>query len=86
MSYESRIFIVERHEHKTWVYGNEIARFDLCKMGYYMFDGKSFRDLFKKEIDFDLNINVEDKEHYDIPKIIELIHMVHIVNIRILKR
>lgn len=65
MGYESRIFIVERSEHKTWVYGSEIARFDLCKMGYYMFDGKSFRDLFKKEIDFDLDINVEDKDHYD---------------------
>lgn len=65
MGYESRIYIVERHEYKTWAWGSEIARFDLCKMGYYMFDGKSFRDLFKKEIDFDLNINVEDKEHYN---------------------
>ncbi len=65
MGYESRIYIVEREEHKNWVYGSKIAQFDLCKMGYYMFDGKSFKDLFNKEIDFDLNINVENKDCYN---------------------
>lgn len=65
MSYESRVYIVERNEYDNWVYGSEIAKFDLCKMGYHMFDGKSFRDLFKKEIDFDLNINADyDPEDY----------------------
>lgn len=39
MGYESKIIVVERHVHDnpdggTWVYGSEIARFDLSKMGY----------------------------------------------------
>ena len=59
MGYESRIFFVER---KTCfdgriVIGSEISRFDLSKMGYYEYNGKSFRKIFTQEIDFDLDIN-----------------------------
>lgn len=48
MGYESRIFFVER---KTCfdgrvIIGSEISRFDLSKMGYYQYNGKSFREIF----------------------------------------
>ena len=39
------------------VIGSEISRFDLSKMGYYKYKGKSFREIFTQEIDFDLDIN-----------------------------
>ena len=46
MGYESRIYVVEPLSDK---YGNVIAMFDLCKMGYDLIRGKSFPDLFKIE-------------------------------------
>lgn len=59
MGYESRIFFVERNTcfDGRVVIGSEISRFDLSKMGYYEYNGKSFREIFTQEIDFDLDIN-----------------------------
>lgn len=59
MGYESKIIVVERHVHdtpdgETWVYGSEIARFDLSKMGYEKVWGADFPDMFTEPIDFDL--------------------------------
>ena len=64
MGYESKIVIAERSENKTpngktLVWGNEIARFDLSKMGWDEVNGKSFPALFTHEIDFDIYINPE---------------------------
>lgn len=74
MGYESKIVIVERSAYDnpggTWVYGAELARFDLSKMGYDYFDGKMFRELFTVPIDFDLYVNqsneVEAEDFYKI--------------------
>lgn len=62
MGYESKIYIIDRHEHKKidetfYTYGDKIMEIDLCKMGYGMYNRKSFTDLFTHEIDFDLWIN-----------------------------
>lgn len=59
MGYESKVLIGVRNEYE-YPNGNkhicfdEIARFDLCKMGYEEVNGKRFPDVFRKEIDFDL--------------------------------
>ena len=69
MGYESKCVIVERKEHEfpngsKWVYGGEIARFDLSKMGYETVGGATFRDIFKTPIDFDIYVNMDDgNEH-----------------------
>lgn len=65
MGYESRVFVIERHEYdmpngSKWVFGDELARFDLSKMGYEIVDNKYFSDVFKTEIDFDLHDIGED--------------------------
>lgn len=57
MGYESKIIVVERHQHDSFVFGDELARFDLCKMGYDFHDGKQFRNLFTVPVDFDLYVN-----------------------------
>lgn len=62
MGYESKIIIADRHDCTTpicggRVYGCEIARFDLAKMGYSVYGGKRFTDLFTTPIDFDLHVN-----------------------------
>ena len=49
MGYESKVYIVERSEHETYVYGEVVATYDLCKV---MYDG--WRELFKTPIDFDI--------------------------------
>lgn len=59
MGYESKIIVVERTEHQLpngepWVFGSEIARFDLSKMGYESVSGKMFREIFETPIDFNL--------------------------------
>lgn len=59
MGYESKIIIVERHEHEKLdgtllPYGDDIACFDLSKMGYEQVNGKAFPAVFTNEIDFDL--------------------------------
>ena len=57
MGYESRVFIIDRRENEGgFVWGEEIARFDLCKMGWEIVAGKQFREVFKTPIDFDLDI------------------------------
>lgn len=62
MGYESKIIIVDRKAHDGgFVFGDELARLDLSKMGYDLFDGKMFRDLFSTPIDFDLNVNSSDE-------------------------
>jgi len=44
MGYESKIYIVRKSEYFDW---NEvIATFDLCKMGFEMYNGRTFRSLF----------------------------------------
>lgn len=65
MGYESKIIIMDRHEHTTpnngkWIGALEIATFDLSKMGYEKVNGKEFTDIFKTPIDFDLYIQNED--------------------------
>lgn len=65
MGYESKIVIVDRHERESvngekFVYGSELARFDLSKMGYARFNYKLFRELFTVPVDFDLYVNNED--------------------------
>ena len=58
MGYESKIIFVERHKYSSGcVYGQEISIWDMCKMGWYEFNGKSFKDIFTIPIDFDLNLN-----------------------------
>lgn len=62
MGYESRVFIIERSEccGGKFVYGDEIARFELCKMGNEVVNYKYFTDVFKTPIDFDLHDIGED--------------------------
>lgn len=52
MGYESRIYIVKKHalipNDAEW--DEVIATFDLCKMGYDLIDGVSFRGLFKAPV------------------------------------
>ena len=57
MGYESKIIVVERFKPDMTDgkgYGDEIARFDLSKMGYETVDGIPFRGVFHTPIDFDL--------------------------------
>jgi hypothetical protein len=59
MGYESRLFIVDRKSinqknKPPYVFGEKIAEFDLCKMGYDRIDGKTFTDNFKIDLDFDV--------------------------------
>ena len=65
MGYESKIIVVDRREHElpsgeTWVYGDQIATFDLSKMGYERVNGKTFSEVFLNPIDFNLYIQPED--------------------------
>lgn len=54
MGYESKVIVVDRQQYKDWVYGDEILRFDLSKMGYEEVMGRTFKGVFRNEIDFDL--------------------------------
>ena len=52
MGYESKIYVVQEYEpFKEGIkpYGEVIAMFDLCKMGWDIYYRKSFRDLFNQE-------------------------------------
>ena len=53
MGYESKIYVVQEYEPifgtERLGYGDIIAVFDLCKMGYELYNGKSFRDLFNQK-------------------------------------
>ena len=70
MSYESKVFIIERIETESgWVGGAEIARFELCCMGYELVNGRGFRDIFKTPIDFDLDLNVNEESEYYKPEL-----------------
>lgn len=67
MGYESKIVVVERitceyPNGKSFVIGDEIARFDLCKMGYEKVSGKVFWKVFTTPIDFDIYLNTEQPE------------------------
>ena len=60
MSYESRIFVVERNEIEnrdgtSYVYAEKIADVKMCSM----YNG--FRDLFDKEVDYELYIDSGEK-------------------------
>lgn len=49
MGYESKIYVVDKHTlHNEW--DEVIATFDLCKMGYGLIDGVSFRGLFTEPV------------------------------------
>lgn len=51
MGYESKIYVVQEWEPLAdgkLGYGDVIAVFDLCKMGYDIYNGKSFRQLFNQ--------------------------------------
>lgn len=71
MGYESRIIIVDRHEfagsgEEPYIFAEEIARVELCKMGYSTNDGmRSFCDIFKTPIDFNLYGMAERWEYPD---------------------
>lgn len=52
MGYESRIYIAKRCEY--FAYYEVIAEFDLCKMGYDMYNGKTFRNLFTLPLEGDM--------------------------------
>ena len=60
MSYESRIFVVERNEIEnrdgtSYVYAEKIADIKMCSM----YNG--FRDIFDKEVDYELYIDSGEK-------------------------
>lgn len=64
MGYESKLIVVDRCELEapngsTWVFADEIAIFDLDKMGY---DNHDFYDAFKEEIDFKVFVDSRDEE------------------------
>lgn len=67
MGYESRLFIINRHETQfsdgsNWVWGQKLAEIELCCMGHsknYVY----FNSIFKTPIDFNL-YEIEDKEEY----------------------
>ncbi len=68
MGYESRLIIGRRIEHlfegepeKNWIFFQELGRYNLCKMDDMRIGGKSFCDLFDREVDFDMF--VEDDDH-----------------------
>lgn len=71
MGYESKIVIVERTSGtypsgKNFVSASEIARFDLCKMGYEQVNGKEFHKIFTIPIDFDIYVRTDEPEQdYD---------------------
>lgn len=61
MSYESRIFVVNRNEIKhgdgtAWIYAEKIADIKMSRMYY---DG--FTDLFDKKVDYELYIDNGDE-------------------------
>ena len=71
MGYESMVFVVERKEIQPlngmpmWVHGDEIARFDLCKMGWEQINGRPFSGVFDEPIDFDLYVDRDTAERVD---------------------
>ena len=55
MGYESRIHVVDRYKGCYGkASGHEIAMFELHKMGYEKYNGKSFRELYTTPVDFDI--------------------------------
>lgn len=62
MSYESKVLVINRSEiPNLWVSGQELARFDLARMGCDKFNGKKFTELFSTPIDFNLYVNHSDE-------------------------
>ena len=52
MGYESRVYVIEESPYRgvgELPWGDVIAMFDLCKMNYDLYYGKSFPSLFNKE-------------------------------------
>ena len=52
MGYESRVYVVQEYKSikpDGLGYGDVIAMFDLCKMGWSEFNGKTFPQLFNQE-------------------------------------
>lgn len=56
MGYESKIYVVSHSKFSN--YGQIIAMFDLCKMGY----GNGWRALFETPVDYDVFIDSHDEE------------------------
>lgn len=49
MGYESRVYLVEVHRHREYVYGERIAEVRMCKM-----NDENWLNLFTKPIDYKL--------------------------------
>lgn len=62
MSYESKVLVIDRTPGWRATIGREIARFDLCSMGYDVYDGKCFRELFTTPIDFDVYVRSQEED------------------------
>ena len=66
MGYESKVFVINRcvvhplNNMPDYVFGEEIARFDMCKMGYEKVNSVDFPHLFNKPIDFDLYYPIDE--------------------------
>ena len=57
MGYESKIYAVVEHswdDSGRMAYGDLVAVFDLCKMGYDIYNGKYFRELFDQDLTCDI--------------------------------
>ena len=58
MGYESKIYVVQREKNEKNYYGQIIAMFDLCNMGY----GNGWKELFKTEVKYDVFIENGNEE------------------------
>lgn len=57
MGYESKIYVVKPYSHS---YGSVVAMFDLCKMGYEIRRGTTFRGLFRIDKDDEYSFFADD--------------------------
>lgn len=67
MGYESKVFVVRKIDCVTYKSSLLIALIDMSKMGY----NNGWRELFKKDIDFDLQYNneiIKEDCYGEIPK------------------
>lgn len=64
MGYESKVFIGKRKDYGDWVYFDELATFDLSKMGYEEVYGKTFPALFDTKADFTVYSLGSDEDGY----------------------
>lgn len=68
MGYESKIIIGKRKELPNgYVWFDDVAQFDLSKMGYEYVENRTFHETFRTPIDFNIYLNNydPDKEYPD---------------------